>query len=185
MNDHRLTRTPRLDLAAVTEADVPRLHELSADPRVWEHFPSGRHTSYETTARQVATFVESWRAHGLGYWTASLRTTRSFLGIGGCALLDEAVWNLYYRFRPEVQGKGYAGELVTAAHAAARAVRPELPVVAYMVEHNLASRRVAERAGLRLMWSGPDANNPDPAVQRLIFADRELRPEQLNLVIAR
>jgi RimJ/RimL family protein N-acetyltransferase len=170
---------------AVTEADVPRLHRLSADPRVWQHYPSGRHTSIDMTERQVATFTRSWRDNNLGYWTATLRATGEFVGVGGAALHDDAIWNVYYRLRPAAHGKGYAGELASAARAAAADVRGELPVVAYMVEHNVASRKVAEHAGLQLVWRGPDRANPDPTVHRLILADRELTPDQLRLTIER
>jgi RimJ/RimL family protein N-acetyltransferase len=185
VSGHRLVRTARLELAAVRDTDTARLHELSADPRVWQHYPSGRHTSVDITARQVATFIESWRENGLGYWTATLRATGQFVGVGGCALHDGTIWNVYYRLCPAAHGNGYASELVDAARSAAAAVRPDVPVVAYMVEHNVASRRVAERSGLHLVWRGPDRANPDPTVQRLILADRELTPDQLSLVIAR
>jgi RimJ/RimL family protein N-acetyltransferase len=57
---------------------------------------------------------------------------------------------------------------------AARAHRPELPIVAYLLEHNTASARVAEKVGLRLVHRGPDAGNPDADAIRLIYADRAL-----------
>jgi len=61
---------------------------------------------------------------------------------------------------------------VTAALAAAGQVAPELPVVAYLLEHNTGSRRTAERAGLQLVWRGPDVGNPDPLAVRLVYVDR-------------
>ena len=81
--------------------------------------------------------------------------------------------NLYYRFSPDVQGNGYATELARVALAAAKAVRPERPVVAFMLEHNTASWRVAERVGMHHLWTGPDAGNPDPTAVRLVYADRD------------
>lgn len=177
--------TERLTLAAVTDADLDELHSLSSDPRVWQHFPAGRHTSREQTARQIEGFVAAWRRDGLGYWTARLREDDAFVGVGGCTLTRGVAWNVYYRIRPEMQGRGLASELVAAARAAAAQVRPDLPVVAYLVEHNLASRRTAERAGLRLAWRGPDAGNPDPDAVRLIFTDRELGDEALAVLTTR
>jgi hypothetical protein len=44
---------------------------------------------------------------------------------------------------------------------------------------------VAERAGLQLVWRGPDLDNPDPDVVRLVFADRDLTPRQVELMSAR
>lgn len=178
MRDYRFVVTARLDLAEVTEADLDDLHALSADPRVWEHFPSGRHRDRDATARQLVTFRTSWDELGLGYWTARLRQTGEFVGVGGCALRRGAAWNVYYRIRPEAQGHGYASELVGAAQTVARDVRPDLPIVAFLLEHNVASRRTAERAGLQLAWRGPDVGSPDPDAVRLVYADRPLTEKQ-------
>jgi RimJ/RimL family protein N-acetyltransferase len=52
-------------------------------------------------------------------------------------------------------------------------------VVAYLLEHNHASRRTAERSGLQLRWRGPDAGNPDPDAVRLVHADREVPADLL------
>ncbi len=58
---------------------------------------------------------------------------------------------------------------MTAAVAAAADIASDLPVVAYRLEHNTGSRRTAERAGLHLLWRGPDVGNPDPAAERLVI----------------
>lgn len=183
MRGYRCVLTARLDLAEVTEADVDELHALSADPRVWQHFPSGRHLDRDATAKQLVMFRESWDAAGLGYWTARLRQAAEFVGVGGCALRRGAAWNVYYRIRPEAQGHGYASELVDAALSAARDLRPDLPIIAFLLEHNVASRRTAERAGLQLAWRGPDAGNPDPGAVRLVYADRPLTEPQIAAMI--
>lgn len=95
------------------------------------------------------------------------------LGIGGCRLLEERDrWNLYYRFAPEVQGRGYASELAEIAVRAANDVAPDRPVVAYMLETNPGSWRVAEKIGLIRIWTGPDEGNPDETAVRFVYADR-------------
>ena len=58
-------------------------------------------------------------------------------------------------------------------------VMPEVPVIAFLVEHNRPSAAVAEKAGLSLVHRAPDAGNPDPAVMRLVYADRPLSAVQL------
>ena len=45
--------------------------------------------------------------------------------------------------------------------------------MAYLLEHNAASTGLARALGLRLVWRGPDAGNPDPSAVRLVLADRE------------
>jgi RimJ/RimL family protein N-acetyltransferase len=95
-----------------------------------------------------------------------------------------AWWNLYYRFTPPAWGLGLAAELVDAALDAARAVEPDRPVIAYLLEHNVESRGRAERAGLTQVWRGPDAGNPDPDAVRLVYADRPLPADLLARVTA-
>ena len=63
-----------------------------------------------------------------------------------------------------------------AALAAAADPDPGRPVVAFLLEHNVASRRTAERLGPTPVWRGPDAGDPDPDAVRLVFADRPLDP---------
>ena len=186
--DLRHLLTPRLRLDAVVEADLDEHHGLHADPGVWRHFPSGRHTTPERTMEGITHSRGHWSRDGLGYWTARLRqdlpeaglTAGTMVGTGGCALrVGTSWWNLYYRFTPAAWGHGLAGELVTAALDAARAVAPDRPVLAYLVEHNAESRRRAERSGLSLVWRGPDVGNPDPDAVRLVYADRPLDEELL------
>lgn len=173
---HERVRTPRLLLTAPTPDDLAGLYALHADPAVWEHLPSHRHTDPERTAAQVARETASWRDHGLGSWVLRHREDPAgpLLGLAGCRWHDGPAWNLGYRLARSAWGRGLAGEAVAAALSAAAAVDPALPVVAYLLEHNVGSRRTAERAGLELVWRGPDAGNPDPAAVRLVFADRAL-----------
>jgi RimJ/RimL family protein N-acetyltransferase len=183
--------TARLVLRPAGRQDLETMAALHADPRVWTHLPTGRHTSVDQTGAYLADIEEQWERDGLGYWVAELREavgdldTGEIAGIGGCAVPPGATWwNLYYRLRPAVHGHGLAGELSRAARAAARSVDPDRPVVAFLLEHNLGSRRTAERAGLELVWRGPDAGNPDPAAVRLVYADRPLSDEQLKALAA-
>lgn len=177
------TDTDRLRLTAVHADDVDELHALHADERVWTHFPSGRHTSREQTARQAADFAADWLRDGLGYWTARRRDDGAFVGIGGVRLRPAGVLNLYYRLVPEQQGHGFAAELGRAALAAAAQHLPDVPVTAFLLEHNTASRATAEKVGLRLVWRGPDAGNPDPHAVRLVLADRELSDTVLGRLV--
>jgi hypothetical protein len=62
-------------------------------------------------------------------------------------------------------------------------VRPDLAVVAFLLEHNLASKAVAEKTGLHLAWRGPDVGNPDQAAVRLVYADRDIAAEVLGRLL--
>jgi RimJ/RimL family protein N-acetyltransferase len=185
--------TARLQLDAVVPEDLDEHFTLMSDPGVWAHLPSGRHTDPARTMEGIRHSVDHWARDGLGYWTARLRDdlpgtplrAGAMVGTGGCAVrVGTSWWNLYYRLTPAAWGHGLAAELVTAALDAARTVDPDRPVVAYLLEHNVESRVRAERAGLSLVWRGPDAGNPDPAAVRLVYADRPLAPELLARITA-
>lgn len=182
LTDLRHVRTERLDRRAVGVSDLDQVYGLTADPRVWTHFPSGVHTSRERTEAQLARQNAAWDRDGLAQWTARLHDG-TFAGIGGCSIREGAAWNVYCRLVPEVQGRGLATELVRAAHAAAQQVRPDLPVTALLLEHNLASKAVAEKSGLRLIWRGPDVGNPDPDAIRLVYADRDVPPGLMDKLL--
>ena len=177
--DLRHLLTERLELRALGRADLHDVYGLMSDPRVWEHFPSGVHTSPDQTAAQLSREERGWDLDGLGYWSVHLRDDGTFAGVGGCRRYRTAAWNLYYRIRPELQRKGYATELARAGLAAASAVDPELPIVASVLAHNAASRAVATAVGLHLVWQVDE-----PAGRRLLFCDRDIDPAVLGALHA-
>jgi RimJ/RimL family protein N-acetyltransferase len=58
------------------------------------------------------------------------------------------VLNLFYRFAPACWGQAIASEAATAVVRWAEANQPGQPVIARVRPDNIASQRVAERAGL-------------------------------------
>lgn len=177
------TLTERLTLARPSDGDLPELHELHADPEVWKHLPSARHTALAETRALIDRYQAGWDANGLDVWVARHSETGALIGIGGPSLRGGLAWNLYYRLAPAAWGFGYAQELIAAARAAAADAAPDLPVVAFLLEHNRGSRRAAERAGLEVVWRGRDEGNPDPDAVRLVFADRPLSEEAIRVFL--
>ena len=171
-------RTERLWLDEPVDGDADALFAIHSDPASWRHFPSGRVTDPAAGRTMVGASRRRFERDGLAYWSVRDAEGGPVVGRGGCLRPDEALggrgwWNLYYRFDQRVHGRGYAVEMGTAALEAAREVAPERPVLAFLLEHNVASRRTAEKLGLRLVWRGPDDGNPDPDAVRLVFLDRE------------
>lgn len=163
--------------------DIDGVHEIFRDPRVWTHYPSLVHRRRSQTEDAVLGWIAGWEHHGLDTWVVRDAGNREplgspIIGYGGCSL-REGWWNLGYRFSPSAQGRGLATEVARASIGAASGARPELPIIAYLVEHNVASARVAERVGLRLVHRAPDVGNPDPDVVRLVYADRPLDDAQI------
>lgn len=94
--DLRHVRTTRLALAAVVPADLDEHFALLSDPGTWTHPPSGRHSSPERTADDIAHSQRRWARDGRGYWTARLRADTDVPGLrpgqvggtGGCAVRE-------------------------------------------------------------------------------------------------
>jgi RimJ/RimL family protein N-acetyltransferase len=178
VRDWRHVRTERLWLDEPADGDADALFAIHADPASWRHFPSGRVTDRRAGATMVGASRRRFERDGLAYWSVRDEEGGPVVGRGGCMVPDEALggpgwWNLYYRFDQRVVGRGYAAEMGRSAIESANDVAPERPVLAYLLEHNVASRRTAERLGLTLIWRGPDDGNPDPGAVRLVYLDRE------------
>jgi RimJ/RimL family protein N-acetyltransferase len=173
----RVGRAERLVLRVPVRADLERLFDLYSDPRVWGPDPLSRHEEPAQTERMIGNWRAAWDRDGLGMWTAW--DGDEFVGIGGCFVRHGVAWNLGFRLRPPYGGRGYARVLSTAAILAARRQRVELPVTAYLLEGNERSLRAVERTGLRRIWRGPDAGNPDATAIRLLYSDRPLAPAVL------
>jgi RimJ/RimL family protein N-acetyltransferase len=187
----RFVETDRLSLRPAGEDDLEAMARLHGDVRVWQHRPEGRHTSVEQTAEFLNELEAQWDRDGIGYWVAALRVAvagvaaGTVAGIGGCALSPRTgCWNVYYRLFPELQGHGLATELCRTGIDAARTFDPQLPVLALLLEHNVASKGTAERAGLTLAWRGSASGGTDPDAQRLIYADRPLNSEEITTLAA-
>jgi RimJ/RimL family protein N-acetyltransferase len=156
--------TPRLVLRRFTLADVDNLVSLNADPDVMRFItggiPIGRVEIEDELLPAFLGYYE--RFDGYGFWAAIEKRTGEFLGC--CYLAPQeggapAEAELGFRLRKSAWGKGYATE---GARALIRRGFTEFGmqcVVADTVAGNIASRRVLEKAGLRLVrtsqQSGP------------------------------
>lgn len=153
---HVFLETERLLLRRFTEEDVDLLVELDGDPAVMRFLTGGKATP---RAEIEGGILPSWlgyyeRYPGYGFWAAIEKGSGDFLGWfhlrpapGHSA--DEP--ELGYRLRRPTWGKGYATEgsraLIDRAFGELGARR----VVAGTMAVNAGSRRVMEKAGLRLV----------------------------------
>lgn len=150
MIDGGALTTARLSLRRPERADVGLIHALHVDPRACAHNPGDLLRSRGDAVRRFRAWDAHWRRYGFGYWSVSRRAAGAPVGFCGVKVVPwdsgEAL-NLFYRFDPVVWGGGLASEAATAvvgwASAAGR------PVVARVRPENVASARVAVRAGLR------------------------------------
>ena len=141
-------RTDRLVLRALCPRDRDAVVAIQTDPRTNVHHPTP--PTAEDAEVKLTAWLEHWRAHGFGYLAAVPLGADEMVGIGGVQHLEfggRRLLNLYYRFRPEVWGRGYATEMASAVVAWAERTLPERPVQISVNIANGPSLRVAERLG--------------------------------------
>lgn len=170
--DPRDVRTERLHLTPMTADDATDLFAILSDEAGWWYDPAGRHADLATTRAFAERAAARWGTDRLSYWTARRRSDGDVVGLGGAQRHKTGDWNLSYRIATAAHGQGFATELAVAAQQAAAAVDPDAALVAWVAEHNIASRRVAERLGLVDRGLQVDRNDGQ---WRLAYSDRPLR----------
>jgi len=148
--------TERLVLRRFTMADADDLVNLDADPDVMRYVTGGVPTSRDEIETEVLpAFLDYYQRYaGFGFWAAVEKATGEFLGWfhfrpGPDAAPGDV--ELGYRLRKSAWGKGYATE---GSRALIRKGFTEFGVQRVFAEAmaiNAASRRVMEKAGLKLV----------------------------------
>ncbi|MGZ4657510.1 MAG: GNAT family N-acetyltransferase [Blastococcus sp.] len=143
-----LLRTPRLRLRRLTDRDLSAVVAIEAAPDMnW--YVDGRPPTPEECAAHLRSYLQVWRECGLGYWLVSADDGAVGLaGVRPVTLADRGCWNLYYRFRTAVSGRGYATEAARRAIDEVGRAAPGEPVVAQIAPDNAPSLRVAHRLGM-------------------------------------
>lgn len=152
-------------LRPVASHDAPGLLAVHGDPRVYEFDPIEVHHDLDQTRRFLEPMISHWDRHGFGYWTTLVprswwptgvtgadpddhdRVVGGLAGIQHHTVAGEPVLNVYYRFAPDVQGRGLAGLVLRWLQTVAPTIAPGVDLVVRTRPANAAARRVAERAG--------------------------------------
>jgi RimJ/RimL family protein N-acetyltransferase len=143
--------TTRLVLRRPARRDVGAIFTVHSDPRACLHNPSDALASREEAEQLFDRWDGHWRRFGFGYWVIRWRAAAAPVGFCGVKVMrfaDQQVLNLFYRLDPAVWGRGVAGEAAAAAVTSAARQHPEYPLIARVRPRNVASQRVAIRAGL-------------------------------------
>lgn len=147
--------TDRLMLRRLAVTDLDDLARLYADPEVRRYFPDGT-LNREQTREELDWVIEVYYGrYGYGLWATILKDTRAF--IGRCGLLP---WEIGGRTEVEVAylldrshwGRGLATEAARAIVAYAFTTLPVERLICMFDPENTASRRVAAKAGMTLLW---------------------------------
>ena len=144
--------TPRLYLRPMRPDDLKDLLTIFGDPVVMDVFgvkPFGE----PEMERWLARNLRHQEQHGFGLCSVILKETDTLIGDCGLELMDLAdgrIAELGYDFQSRVWGNGYATEAATAVRDYAFDVLQMPRIVSLIRPGNHASRRVAEKIGMRL-----------------------------------
>ena len=153
---HVFLETDRLILRRFTERDLDNLCDLNSDPEVLFFINGGRPISRAENEQQfLASYLRyHQRPDGFGFYAAIEKSTGAFLGWFHFrphegAPPDEP--ELGYRLKKSAWGNGYGTEGARALIRKGFTEQGVRRVVATTMTVNVASRRVMEKSGLRLV----------------------------------
>jgi len=141
--------TARLRFREMTLDDLDEMSSMLGDPAVMTYYPAPK------TRDEAAAWIEwnqtNYARDGFGLWIVE---THDGGFVGDCGLTWQQVngraeLEVGYHVRKDLQGRGYATEAAAACLELARDVLKAGRLVAIIHPDNAASRRVAERLGLR------------------------------------
>ncbi|MFK0041104.1 GNAT family N-acetyltransferase [Paenarthrobacter sp. NPDC090517] len=142
-------RTARLRFREMSLDDLDEMSSLLGDPAVMTYYPAPK------TRDEALAWIEwnqvNYARDGFGLWIVE---THDGGFVGDCGLTWQQVngrseLEVGYHVRRDLQGRGYATEAAFACLELARDVLGVARLVAIIHPDNAASRRVAERLGMR------------------------------------
>lgn len=142
--------TARMVCERVQPDQAPEHLRLLLDQRVSATLWPRREAPTETEVLDgLAAKVDHWKRHGFGMWLLRDRETGEMVGRGGLQYTYTAGLNEVeagWAIVPERWGQGFATELAHACVEVGFEQLGLLHVVAFTLPHNVASRRVMEKA---------------------------------------
>lgn len=146
--------TKRLILRRFLEEDLDEYAQICADAEMMQYIGTGKTLNRSESWKSMATMLGHWQLRGYGMWAVENRQTGEMLGRVGClqpeGWLDfEIGWTIARKY----WGCGFATEAGQAAIAFAFEELQRPYIISLIRPQNLASRRVAEKLGEKLVGS--------------------------------
>lgn len=156
--------TERLLLRRWQDKDLEPYARMCAHPEVMRFIGAGSTLNREQSEEQVSRFVRHWEERGFGLWALEEKEGGAFVGFAGLSYQEdwpegehktEVGWRLDRAF----WGRGLATEAARASvDYGFENLRPER-IISIIQPGNVASCRVAEKAGLTLQGESHWRNN--------------------------
>ena len=147
----KILDTERLVLRKMEIADTDYLMGIFSDPVAMRYYPGTK--SRQEAEAWVRWTLDSYRDHGFGQWVAILKDSGDFAGQCGLTVQEvegtEEV-EIGYLFLRKYWGRGLASEAAVAARDHGFRTLGYGRLISLIDPGNLASRRVAEKVGMKL-----------------------------------
>jgi RimJ/RimL family protein N-acetyltransferase len=168
--------TERLILRRPKDSDLEPFALLCADPEVMRYIGSGRALDRGSAERSFAIIQAHWGAHGSGLRSAISREDGEYLGFVGLAVVPArsvagGETEIGWRLRRAAWGKGLATEGALVVRDNAFQELGVRTLVSLIQPDNHASRRVAEKIGMRPDAQGRGAHGERVVVHRISAED--------------
>ena len=171
--------TPRLLLRPIEPRDRSAFVAMNLDPGVMRYFAST--FTPEKSLEHLTRYRTQLLRDGFSFLTLEHRRSRAYLGIVGMQVMHTVVPNLPqpavevgWRLTQASHGQGYATEAAQAVLDDAFSTHNLQEVVAIISTSNTASRRVAEKLGMRqrpeLTFNHPIFPEDDPHREHVLYS---------------
>jgi ribosomal-protein-alanine N-acetyltransferase len=142
-------QSERLLLRPLRENDIVPLQHIMGKPDMLRYFPNQEPPATDKVARLIASQIEHWNRCGYGWWAVDFGQDGEFIGWAGLQYLPETdETEIAYLLDSSYWGRGLGTE---AARVGVRYGFEEIDldqIVAIVHPENIASQRVAQKAGL-------------------------------------
>lgn len=155
-----IIETPRLALRELTMDDLECLHTIFSDSESMKHYP--KPFILEESKNWIKWNIRNYVAYGFGLWGVVLKDTKQFIGDCGITMQnidDNMQPEIGYHINKNYTNTGYATEAAQACRNYAFEVLGFKKVYSYMKYTNTASRRIAEKNGMKLIKEVRDKKN--------------------------
>ena len=168
--------TSRLLLRAPQAGDLDAVFELHADPICTRCSASATLGRRDEAQVLLQGWLDHWQTHGFGYWVISARAQPDVvIGFGGVMHKTAGGVSglyLYFRFRPQAWGQGFASEMALKALTLSFSALQQAHVLAIVLPANTPSRKTLEHIGMLLKSALADVPGQAPSLVYELSAER-------------